>query len=197
MAETSSNAYLALYGTQQTDNAQITADWLVDLGFTFESACAVLGNMTAESTINPGIYQNLSWGSTSLGFGLVQWTPSTKYINWAEQNNYIGYNRFGRIAPQCMRIKWELENNQQWSTVGTPYTMSFREFSLSTLSPAYLADVFIKCYERPANSNQPIRGTHAIHWYTVLNGEGGGIFPPDPNNPTGRKKGKIWQWLFP
>lgn len=46
----------------------------------------MLGNMETESTINPGIWQSLNSGNASGGFGLTQWTPATKYINWANNN---------------------------------------------------------------------------------------------------------------
>ena len=66
-----------------TDNAQYIYNFMIRNGASQNAALAVLGNMYAESTCNPGIWQNLDSSRTDLGFGLVQWTPSTKYINWA------------------------------------------------------------------------------------------------------------------
>lgn len=194
MAETYGNFYLQAYGSQQTENAQIVAYQLqTNAGFTFESACAVLGNMQSESTINAGIYESLNSGSTTNGFGLVQWTPNTKYIrDWAIPMGYTEYNMYGRISPQVQRIKFELDYGLQWIST-SQYPMSFQEFSKSTLPPDYLAAVFITNYERPANNNQPIRGTQALYWYNNL--EGGGVIPPDPD-PNTRQGSPIWQWLF-
>lgn len=194
MAETYGNFYLQAYGAEQTENARIVAGQLQDRGFTFESACAILGNMQSESTINAGIYESLNSGSTTNGFGLVQWTPNTKYIrDWAIPMGYLEYNMYGRISPQVQRIKFELDNGLQWIST-SQYPMSFLEFSKSTLSPNYLAMVFITNYERPANNNQPNRGTQAMYWYNNLDSNGGG--GNGGNDPRIRTNTPIWMYLF-
>ena len=125
----------------------------------------MLGNMQAESSINPSIWQNLDEGNTSLGFGLVQWTPATKYLNWCYEND---------LEPSSMdsnlqRILWEVENKKQWIST-SDYPMSFQEFTTSTESPDYLARAFLYNYERPANPKPSVRGNNALNWANVLNG---------------------------
>ena len=61
---------------------------------------------------------------------------------------------------------------QQWITKSS-YNYSFKEFSQSEDTPYNLALAFLANYERPANPNQPIRGTQAEFWYEFL----GGIIP--------------------
>lgn len=162
----SGNRYLSM--SEMTDNAQYILTYLMNVGWTKNAVCGMLGNMQSESTINPAIWESLKQGNRSGGFGLVQWTPATKYINWANSNglNYTTMNA------NLQRIIWEVANNQQWINSLDPKGRSFKEFTESTDSPYDLAMVFISAYERPKNPNQPNRGTQAMYWYETLDGEG-------------------------
>lgn len=165
------NRYLNM--EEMTNNAQYIAYWLGSRNWSPNAIAGILGNMQTESTINPCIWESLTV-DFSRGFGLVQWTPASKYIDWATQNG-LAYND---MDSNLLRIIWEIENNQQWIAT-SQYPMSFKDFTQSSLSPEYLADVFIKNYERPLNPNQPIRGEQARHWFEVLdfdsgNWDGGG-----------------------
>ena len=71
---------------EMTVNAQYIMNYLTGKGWTKNAVAGMLGNMETESTINPGIWQSLQSGNMSGGYGLVQWTPATKYINWAKAN---------------------------------------------------------------------------------------------------------------
>ena len=82
----SGNRYLSL--EEMTVNANYIYSYFSSRGWTKESISAMLGNMQRESTINPGIWQNLDEGNTSLGFGLVQWTPATNYFDWCDSMGY-------------------------------------------------------------------------------------------------------------
>jgi Membrane proteins related to metalloendopeptidases len=153
---------------EMTVNANYILNYLTAKGWTKNSVCGMLGNMETESTINPGLWQNRDEWNTSLGFGLVQWTPATKYINWANSNNYEITN----IDGQLTRLDYEIDNKIQWIATSS-YPMSFQEFKTSTESPEYLAQAFLRNYERPANQNQPNRSTQARYWFDNLSGEGG------------------------
>lgn len=165
---------------EMTVNAQYILDYFLSKGWSKNAICGMLGNMQTESTINPGIWQNLDEGNMSLGFGLVQWTPATNYTNWADNNNLV----WGEMDSNLKRILWEVENKKQWIATST-YNFSFSTFTKSTETPEYLADAFLKCYERPANQNQPNRQTQAREWFNALTG--GGNPDPDPggNPPKG------------
>lgn len=158
------NRYLSI--DEMTVNAQEIMNQLTSRGWTKNSVAGMLGNMQTESTINPGVWESLS-PNVNNGYGLVQWTPATKLISWAESE---GLDYTSGDA-QLQRIDWEVANNQQWIATSL-YPMSFQEFKVSTLTPEYLAQVFIRNYERPRNPNQPIRSTQARYWYDNL--EGGG-----------------------
>lgn len=170
---------------QMKVNAKYIYSYLLNKGWTANAICGMLGNMQSESAINPGRWQSDRVGGDSDGHGysLVQWTPYTKYTNWCAENGYVDPSEMD-VAIE--RILHEVENNLQWIAT-SKYNMSFKEFTQSTESPNYLAMVFIANYERPAEPNQPARGTQADSWYEYLTGE-------TPIAPTISKKKKKFKW---
>ena len=163
----SSNSYLSTYGTEMTANATYIYNYFKSRGWTKNAICAMLGNMQRESTINPGLWQNLDAGNTSLGLGLVQWTPATKLINWCNSNN-LSYTS---ISAQCQRIIYELNNNLQWIATSN-YPETFAQFTRSTKSVNYLTYAFLKNYERAGVEVANQRVQHANYWFNHLSGEG-------------------------
>lgn len=161
MIVTAKNAFLS--EEEMKGNASYIWSFLSSRGWTKNAVAGMLGNMETESTINPAIWQNLDSGNTSLGFGLVQWTPATKLISWAEGEG-LDYRD---IDTQLERILWELENGEQYYATDA-YPLSFREFSKSSQSPEYLAQAFLFNYERPADQTQPARSTQARKWFNYL-----------------------------
>lgn len=149
-------------------NGQYILDFLLSRGWTKNAVAGMLGNMETESTINPGIWQSLDAGNMSMGFGLVQWTPASKYTNWADANGY----QWGDIDGQLTRLQYEINNSIQWIST-TDYPLSFQEFKTSNETPEYLAQAFLRNYERPADQNQPNRSTQARYWYDTLIFNGG------------------------
>lgn len=159
------NRFLAM--SEQKKNAVLVNAFFEGRGWTRNSIAAMLGNMQSESSINPGIWESLK--PYKGGYGLVQWTPYTKYSNWAGD----GWQDNG--DKECAMIIHELEEGGQWIET-KKYPMSFREFTQSDGDIKMLADVWLRNYERPANLNQPQRGTQAVTWYNYLYGD----MPPKP-----------------
>ncbi|MHC5375381.1 phage tail tip lysozyme [Enterococcus sp. LJL120] len=141
----------------QEQTAKEIWDYLTNRGWSKESTAGVLGNMQSESGIIADRWEGDRIGNMSGGYGLVQWTPATKYINWANGRGLP----YKAVSSQCERLIWEVANNEQFYHP----SMSFKQFTQSTQSPETLADIFIRYYERPANPNQPIRQTQARYWY--------------------------------
>ena len=137
----------------------------------------MLGNMQAESAINPGRWQSDRVGNMSGGYGLVQWTPATKYINWIGVSNDPS-----TMDNNLSRIKWEAVNNKQWRK-SKQYPISFKEFKSSTASVEYLAGAFLYNYERPAKYNLAPRVRNALYRWDYL----GGVTPP-PEDETKKRK---------
>lgn len=170
--EYSGNYYLT--ESQCLFNAYIVRDYLLELGWSINAICGILGNMRYESGINPGIYESLVVADSS-GYGLVQWTPSTKFIDWANDRNYP----IDDIEHQILRIKYEVENGGQWASTSS-FTLSFSDFTTSTETPEYLTEAFMRCYERPGNfSTLQKRQDYA----RMLFNNWEGIEPSDPTEP--------------
>lgn len=156
------NAYLS--AEERQHNAKLVWQYFGSRGWTLNAVCAMLGNMETESTINPGIWESLIVNGR--GYGLVQWTPYTKYSEWAG----VGWQNNGN--KQCERIVYEMENGLQWTpnSAVTPSNppISLREFSTSTLPVETLANYFLWYYEHPEVPNQPVRAEQAKKWFTYL-----------------------------
>jgi murein DD-endopeptidase MepM/ murein hydrolase activator NlpD len=170
---------------EMTENANYILSYLLSRGWSKNAIAGMLGNMQTESTINPGIWQNLDSGNMSMGYGLVQWTPASKYIDWANANSLP----YQEMDSQLSRIEFEIENGLQWIST-SEYPLSFQEFKISTQTPEYLGQTFLRNYERPADQTQPNRSTQARYWFDNLTGGGSPgndicfIFPTDTQNVT-------------
>lgn len=113
-------------------------------GWSLNAVAALLGNMQAESSINPGRYEAYTYNKNSSlwlgpnptqseittwlekyknakgrypGFGLTQWT-STGATSWS-QHKLVSWCSNNNLDPadidsQLKRIEWEAENGQQW-----------------------------------------------------------------------------------
>ena len=151
-------------------------------GWTINAVSALLGNMQAESSINPGRWQSEDIFNVNMGYSLVQWTPATKYILWCDEQ---GYNDPSEMDNALNRILYEVENKIQW--YATPsYNFSFSAFTQSNDSVGELAKAFLLNYERPADQSasvQAYRASLAENWYRYLTGQ-------DPDVPTPTPTGK-------
>ena len=170
---------LCLFSAALTENREENARYIYKFfkakGWTLNAIAGMLGNMQAESNIIADVNERSGGG----GYGLVQWTPKSKLVNWANQNGLDHRT----VDTQCRRIQWELENNKQFSRTKA-YPMTFKEYVKSTESAEYLSKVFVYNYERPANKNNPKRQTWAAEWYNKLK-QGGDEPSPSPSpSPT-------------
>lgn len=161
-----SNKYLSR--SQMKPNAQYIMNYLLKKGWTKNAICGLLGNMETESTMNPCLWESLRVGNMRGGYGLTQWTPASKYINWCKRFGY----KYNDINSNLKRIDYEVKNNIQWINSLDPKKRTFKQFTQSKDSPKDLAMVFIRAYERPTNPNQPKRGTQAQYWFKTLTGTG-------------------------
>lgn len=167
-------------------------------GWTLNACCGALGNIESESGINPNMWEGLDKNYHPVqteGYGLVQWTPYTNITTWIAAKGKTGqYQEYGDL--QCEKLSEEVKDGSQWIPVAS-YPMSFEEFTKSTQSPEYLANVFLRNYERPANINQPIRGTQAKAWYDFLK-NWKPVLPNtiDPNGIINPKKFNFFLYYF-
>lgn len=173
----------ALTQAQMETNARYIYSYLTDKGWTLNAIAGVLGNMQNESAMNPGRWEGNDVGNGP-GYGLVQWTPYTKYTEWCTSN---GYSDPSTMDANLARIIYELDNGIQYYKNNYPYT--FKTFVKSTDSPYTLACAFAFDYERSWTSLygteaekealRQLRGGCANSWYSFLSGE----TPTPPVNP--------------
>ena len=176
------NTSNALNQSQMEVNATYLYNALTSRGWSINAIAGILGNMQAESSINPGRWQGNNVG-VGPAYGLVQWDPFTKYTNWAENLSLDPSAMDSNIS----RIDYEIANNIQWIPT-TLYNFSFQEFTTSTESPEYLASAFLKNYERAGVEVEEQRRANARAWYEFL----GGITP----TPTPTKKQHKFPWVL-
>lgn len=178
------------------DDMQWNAFYIWDVLFnsfnwTENAIAALLGNMQAESSMNPGRWQIDDVGNTSGGYGLVQWTPATKYINWVESGNSLTDDP-SEMDNNLFRIHFEAMNGMQWISTSS-YPLSFKEFIESEDDPGELAKAFLLNYERPADQSSSVqnyRAALANYWYQwITNGELPDVPELEPETKTGKKKG--------
>lgn len=172
-------------------NAIYIAEFFFNQSWTLNAIAGMLGNMQAESSLNPGIWQSNSVGNTSGGYGLVQWTPATNYLDWCSSS---GISDPSEMDSNLSRIIFELANNLQYIPTDS-YPLTFAEFSCSTESPEYLASAFLKNYERAGIEVEATRQSNARAWYEFLQS---GVIPdiPSPLPDTSTKKRKGYNWVL-
>ena len=122
-------------------NARYIWQYLGSKEWTLNAVAGLLGNMQCESTLNPGLGE---FGGS--GFGLVQWTPKSKFTNWLHTN--LPGVPDDDIDGQLARIVYEAENNLQYSKT-SDYNYDFSTYIKSDETPYNLACAFVFNYERP------------------------------------------------
>ena len=152
-----------LNDAEMQNNAYIVFTDLTARGWTPNAIAGLLGNIESESTINPAIWQSLNEGNYSGGYGLVQWTPATNYIDWANDNDY-------NIKDGNKQLQWideETVRKGQWIETDS-YPVSFSDFKTSYAEPEYLASVFLKNFERAGVEVEEERKQQARKWFNIL-----------------------------
>ena len=175
------------------NNAKLIFDMLHDSGWSTMAICATLGNMIAESRMNPAQTQDGTHIGGTGGYGLAQWTPSSKYTNWARNENhdiYLGYWQVVYLTGSG--DQWII--NPQYS-----YNLSWNDYinyNSSDHDIRWLASAFFHNYER--GSYLETYRQDCAEWY--LNYFGGYTpdpppYPPDPT-PFRRRKKQMPLWMM-
>jgi hypothetical protein len=171
-------------------NAQCIYQYLSARGWTLNAIAGLLGNLQVESKMSPAIWESIIEGLNAdgtlnktvinnyysghgryPGFGLVQWTPYSKYTDWCDTHGLA----YDDIDSQLQRIDYEAEHKIQWIARPTKgYDLTFEEFMSSTRDASWLAAAFAFCYERPQSTNtdpeglKAERGANGDFWYSYL-----------------------------
>lgn len=168
---------IPLLESEKEWNASKAMTILRQNGFTIYASAGIVGNMWAESQMNPGRWE----GDTpySGGYGLVQWTPYTLYSDWAGAE----WENNGPL--ECQRLLYERENGLEFYP-STTYPQ-WRWGNFSRMSPEegmtqdetvnLAASVFVYNYLRPSDpaGSEPNRKYHARY---VFHNCPGNYLPP-------------------
>ena len=175
---------------QMQNNATEFYIFFNNYGATLEAICGMLGNIQKESTLNPGIKQG---SSISLGWGLIQWSPSTVLTNWCKTYGYNWYDG----AAQCDRISCEGEGTKGASGYWLPtseYPYSWSEF-LALTDVAEATKAYLYERERAGIEALDLRLQYANEWYSYFTGSPVPPAPPTPPTPRKRTSMPIYMML--
>lgn len=169
-------------------NARYIYNYWSEMGITTNAICGMLGNFHVESGLNPGRWENDNVNDMDHGYGLVQFTPASEYINLVRR-----YDSNEDPSTMDNNLYYIIEYESQHTFKYYPtdeYPESLTEFVLSTKTPGYLAKAFLWNYERPKVYNYEERVKWANYWYEFLTGSAPPIDPDDPPTPTPTPNGK-------
>lgn len=169
---------------ESLNNAQLVANHFSATGWTPNAISALCGNMRHESSINPDMYEyGYDW-SEDRGYGLVQWTPRSKYWEWAVAQGLDPRAGDSQLA----RIDYEQETGIQWIETAE-YPISFHEFTQSMADTDWLTEAFTWNYERPnrqaGEDSMPARQAFSTRVFQEVDFSGGGGSSPSPDRPVG------------
>ena len=164
----SGNFWLTL--EQMQVNAKFFAVKMLELGWSLNAICGVLGNAQVESRINPGIWQDLT-PNNEWGYGLLQWDPAgEKILKWSAEEGLDP----SRMETQIRYINEDnllpTEYRQYYVDKSMKYPETFLEFKVSTKDVGYLAEAFEANYERANAPDIETRRLNAIYWFNYLQG---------------------------
>lgn len=158
---------------KQIQNAVNVNNFFKEKGWALTPRMALLGNMTGESTLNPGLIE-VGGGTTSdgPGRGLVQWTPGTALLKVLDVL-YGGHDDWSDGNKQLAAMWAEYEEasglanrgiEKQWYETST-YPISYAEWAHDTSHNLdWLVYAFMANYLRPATLDHPERVTYANQW---------------------------------
>lgn len=184
------------------ENARMIYSVLSAKGWTVNAICGMLGNQGHESGYNPWRWQNDVRGTVTgspwkdMGYGLVQFTPASKYIDDPAAQAFPGYGpNFleggGSLGDGNAQLLFIDAYADYYST--SSYPLSYAEFKASKADAGYLASAWLYNYERPGDpsATEAARREEAGYWWGILSGET--PIPPTPT-PTG-KGSKFWVYM--
>lgn len=179
---------------------QFVYDFLYDKGLPHISICALMGNITGESSWNVDAIEN----GSGIGFGLCQWSFGRR-----EQLEAYGTD----LQHQC-EFLWSELTGENTSTTGADYqwianpsdavdngegfTFTNAKFLAGDGDIATLTKAFCYCWERPAYETNHLTSTRipsATEFYNTMSYGGTGDSAPD-NPDSYERKSKFNFILF-
>ena len=182
-----SNTYLTIGGANNLDNCYMVYSFFYDLGFTNESIAGIIGNLQKESHTNPGVYQNLDDTSSTNGYGLAQFTPNTKWFNYASSHN-IDVSDADENGDGQLEYINQGETLGEWITT-TSYPYSWAQFSQIT-NVEEATKAFEYEYERAGTVDMSERIQYANDIYDIIISGAWGANSATGGSDTGKPSGR-------
>ena len=176
--------YNTLTQDEKEANAAKAMSYLRQNGFTIWAAAGIVGNMWAESAMNPGLWQGGIQHAydSGVGYGLVQWTPWSDYWPWP-----AGSTDWENNGPRQMeRLKYEKDNNLEfWHNQTAMPGWSWSTFAAIEPTPPDTDDdavnlateVFCYRYLAPANPAGTMANRQYHARYVFANCPGNALAP--------------------
>ena len=184
--------------TEGTANIKAVYDYLNPEGYTKGCIIGILGNVVAESSLNPWLWKDNTY-NPSMGYGLFQFTPASEYINasWlpdyapnldpysttpgADPNDAkaqlyaFSNDTFGKWYGPCWRYYWNpADYPDLYARVQGLLSLYGSGTSISMNQFKHITDyqdaclVFLGCYEGPLIPNYAQREIYAGQVKTIL-----------------------------
>lgn len=181
------NAYLT--NSQRENNATIMYNLFTSWGWNVNTIFALLGNMEHESSLSPGIVENLATNNPpTKGYGLIQWTNTkatvvTQNTLWAWIYAQYGNYDWQDGTKQCIFIN--SDDRSAWIPVKS-YPITYDQFKAGlnhNNQPAtleYLTKAYFYNRERGTWSNN--RLTYAQKWYDFFRRRCCATCPSNPSS---------------
>ena len=192
--------------TENYDNSMEIYGILSAQGFDVAAVSGLCGNAQHESGLNPWRWQN-DTVNTALGYGLLQWTPSTGYTSLpgatpnfstsvqttgatpedgARQMQAFYENNPAKWMSSCWRSYWSKTTYSAYydrtryilNTWGNGAKITLAQFATIN-DPSYAADCFLACFEGPGVPDYLTREATAGDFYQRFTG----VTPPTPPTP--------------
>lgn len=187
----------ALTQSEMENNADIVIAYFRSQGINDNTIAGILGNMQAESSINP---ERKEVGGQ--GYGLVQWTPVTVLQNHCATLGLSPYNNgdvqlqviIAEILNQSGVGEWYttkgfIQNYYNSGATSDMIGITGQQFLDNSMNwtPDKLAIMFMAGYERPtydpSKNHYDLRMQYALEWLQYM-----GVIPPTPPTPAKIKK---------
>jgi hypothetical protein len=175
-------------GTQEEKNAAIIWNYLTGQGLTAQQAAGIIGNLQAESGIEPAREQNSPSGSITLhmkidgvtGYGIAQWTSLGR-----QQGLHAAMVSAGKADDTDINVQIAY----YWHELSTAYSNVLSDLKKATTIRA-AAVVILTELEIPSDQSkgvQDARTGFAEHWFKYFEGYSGDSAGncPDTSNETG------------
>lgn len=141
------------------ENPKRAFQYFLSVQYKAEWAAGIVGNMVAESSVEPQRLQGTAQGTitpaadaagSSLGWGIVQWTPAGKFIN------AVGVDKANDFAVQLDFVYQQLEGTGALSEKGAGDALK----ATSTVEEA--TGAFMTKYERPKDQSAAAIAKRAV-----------------------------------